>query len=53
VPLHGVLGAAIAVAVATVFWLATCSIMLARLTGLRTDVIYLLGRMAEANKANA
>ncbi len=40
-PAYGVFGAAIAVA--TVFWLLSCSIMLARIAGLRTDAIYLLG----------
>jgi O-antigen/teichoic acid export membrane protein len=53
VPLYGVLGAAIAVAIATVFWLAACSIVLARLSGLRTDVIYLLGRLVAARQASA
>lgn len=42
-PAYGVLGAAIAVAIATVLWLLACSIVLARLSGLRTDAVYLLG----------
>ena len=42
-PAYGVLGAAIAVAIATVFWLFSCSIVLARISGLRTDAVYLLG----------
>jgi hypothetical protein len=41
-PLYGVLGAAIAVAVATPFWLVSCSVTLWRLSGLRTDAVYLL-----------
>jgi O-antigen/teichoic acid export membrane protein len=47
VPAYGVLGAALAVAIATLFWLAACSIALARLSGLRTDAIFLLVRLAE------
>ena len=46
-PTYGVLGAAIAVAIATVFWLLSCSIVLARLSGLRTDAVYLLGLISE------
>lgn len=45
-PTYGVLGAAIAVAIATVFWLLSCSIVLARISGLRTDAVYLLGATA-------
>jgi O-antigen/teichoic acid export membrane protein len=45
-PLYGVLGAAIAVALATLFWLIACAVMLWRLSGLRTDAVYLLGRLA-------
>jgi O-antigen/teichoic acid export membrane protein len=41
-PLYGVLGAAIAVAIATLFWLAASAIVLARASGLRTDALYLL-----------
>ncbi len=52
-PLYGVLGAALAVAVATVFWLGACSIVLARLSGLRTDAVYLLGRLIAARQAKA
>ncbi len=43
---YGVLGAAIAVAIATVFWLLSCSIVLARISGLRTDAVYLHGPTA-------
>lgn len=48
-PLYGVLGAAIAVAIATLFWLAASAIVLMRASGLRTDALYLLsGRVAPA-----
>jgi O-antigen/teichoic acid export membrane protein len=50
-PLYGVLGAAIAVAVATLFWLVAAAIMLMRLSGLRTDALYLLGRFGAPRKA--
>jgi O-antigen/teichoic acid export membrane protein len=52
-PVYGVLGAALSVAVATVFWLGACSIVLARLSGLRTDAVYLLGRLIAARQAKA
>jgi len=52
-PLYGVIGAALAVAIATVFWLAACSVMLARLSGLRTDALYLVGRLIPARQAGA
>ena len=42
-PLYGVLGAAIAVAIATLFWLVGCAVVLDRLSGLRTDALYLIG----------
>jgi len=45
-PLYGVLGAAIAVAIATFFWLVACAVVLGRVSGLRTDALYLLGRSA-------
>jgi O-antigen/teichoic acid export membrane protein len=41
-PLYGVLGAAIAVAIATLFWLVASAIVLKRVSGLRTDALYLL-----------
>jgi O-antigen/teichoic acid export membrane protein len=41
-PLYGVLGASIAVAVATLTWLIASAIVLARFDGLRTDAVYLL-----------
>jgi O-antigen/teichoic acid export membrane protein len=48
-PLYGVLGAAIAVAIAPLFWLAASAVVLARASGLRTDALYLLsGRAAPA-----
>ncbi len=52
-PLYGVLGAAIAVAIATLFWLVGCAVVLERLSGLRTDALYLLGRRAAFNSAPA
>jgi O-antigen/teichoic acid export membrane protein len=45
-PLYGVLGAAIAVAVATVFWLLASAIVLDRLSGLRPDAVSLLAQLA-------
>ena len=50
-PLYGVLGAAIAVAIATLFWLAASAIVLARVSGLRTDAPYLIGRLAALRSA--
>ena len=41
-PLYGVLGAAMAVALATLFWLVASAVVLMRLSGLRTDALYLL-----------
>jgi O-antigen/teichoic acid export membrane protein len=52
-PLCGVLGAAIAVAIATVFWLVGCAIVLDRLSGLRTDALYLIERLAALRSAPA
>ena len=52
-PLYGVLGAAIAVAIATLFWLVGCAVVLERLSGLRTDALYLLGRLASFRSAPA
>ncbi len=52
-PLYGVLGAAIAVAIATLFWLIGCAIVLDRLSGLRTDVLYLIRRLAALRSAPA
>jgi O-antigen/teichoic acid export membrane protein len=49
-PIYGVMGAAVAVAIATVFWLLACSIVLARLRGLRTDAVYLLSQIAVARQ---
>jgi O-antigen/teichoic acid export membrane protein len=45
-PLYGVLGAAIAVAIATLFWLAASAVVLQRASGLRTDALYLLSGRA-------
>jgi len=52
-PAYGVLGAALAVAIATLFWLGATAVVLARLSGLRTDVVYLLGRVVSARGAPA
>jgi O-antigen/teichoic acid export membrane protein len=52
-PLYGVLGAAIAVAIATLFWLVACSVTLWRLSGLRTDAVYLIGKLASPRRAPA
>jgi O-antigen/teichoic acid export membrane protein len=53
VPLYGVLGAAIAIAIATLFWLIACAVVLDRLSGLRTDALYLLGRLSSPRSAPA
>jgi O-antigen/teichoic acid export membrane protein len=45
-PLYGVLGAAIAVVLATVFWLLASAIVLDRLSGLRPDAVSLLAQLA-------
>ena len=52
-PAYGVLGAAFAVAIATLFWLLATAVVLARLSGLRTDAVYLLGRLVSARRAPA
>jgi O-antigen/teichoic acid export membrane protein len=52
-PLYGVLGAAIAVTIATLFWLVACAVVLGRVSGLRTDALYLLGRSASPRSAPA
>jgi Na+-driven multidrug efflux pump len=52
-PRYGVLGAAIAVAIATLFWLVGCAVVLDRLSGLRTDAPYLIGRLAALRSAPA
>ena len=52
-PLYGVLGAAIAVAVATLFWLVACAVVLGRLSGLRTDALYLIGMLGSSRSAPA
>ncbi len=52
-PAYGVLGAAFAVAIATLFWLGATAVVLARLSGLRTDAVYLLGRLVSARRAPA
>ncbi|MDJ0512499.1 MAG: lipopolysaccharide biosynthesis protein [Methyloceanibacter sp.] len=46
VPTWGVVGAALAVAVATVVWLGACAVVLSRVSGLRTDVLYLAAHAA-------
>jgi O-antigen/teichoic acid export membrane protein len=45
-PLYGVLGAALAVAIATLFWLVASAIVIERLGGLRPDAVSLLVRVA-------
>jgi O-antigen/teichoic acid export membrane protein len=50
---YGVLGAAFAVAIATLFWLGATAVVLARLSGLRTDAVFLLGRLVSARRAPA
>jgi O-antigen/teichoic acid export membrane protein len=52
-PAYGVLGAAFAVAIATLFWLIACAVVLARVSGLRTDAVYLLGRSVAPDEAPA
>lgn len=52
-PLYGVLGAAIAVAIATLFWLAASAMVLWRLSGLRADALYLLSKVASPRQAPA
>jgi O-antigen/teichoic acid export membrane protein len=52
-PLYGVFGAAIAVAIATLFWSAACAVVLERISGLRTDAIFLLGRIRSPRRAPA
>lgn len=52
-PLYGVLGAAIAVAIATLFWLVACAIVLGPLSGLRTDALFLIGRIGSPRSAPA
>lgn len=48
VPAHGVIGAALAVALTTVVWLGACSVVLSRISGLRTDALALLHRVGGA-----
>jgi O-antigen/teichoic acid export membrane protein len=52
-PVYGVLGAAVAVAVATTFWLIATAVVLARISGLRTDAVYLLGKLLQPSSAPA
>ncbi len=52
-PAYGVLGAALAVAVAMLFWLLACAVMLSRLSGLRTDALYFIGRPGRLRGAPA
>ena len=44
VPSAGVVGAALAVALATIVWLSACAVVLARVSGLRTDALHLVFR---------
>lgn len=50
VPPLGVVGAALAVAVATLVWLGTCAVVLSRVSGLRTDVLHLASRTARERR---
>jgi O-antigen/teichoic acid export membrane protein len=52
-PLYGVLGAALAVALATLFWLITTAIVLEHLGMHRTDAVSLLGRLVFGRSAAA
>lgn len=52
-PLYGVLGAAVAVTIATLFWLIGCAVVLARLSGLRTDLLFLIGGNGSPRSATA
>ncbi len=52
-PLYGVLGAALAVALAMLFWLIASAIVIERLGGHRTDAVSLLGRIALGGSAAA
>ena len=52
-PLYGVLGAAIAMAIATLFWLVACAIVLGPSSGLRTDALFLIGRIGSPRSAPA
>lgn len=52
-PLYGVLGAALAVALATLFWLIATAIVLERLGMHRTDAVSLLGRLVLGRSATA
>ncbi len=52
-PAYGVLGASLAVAIATVFWLTATAVVLARISGLRTDAIYLFGKLSQPGSAPA
>lgn len=44
VPPLGVVGAALAVAVATLVWLSACAVVLSRVSGLRTDALHVMSR---------
>lgn len=50
-PLYGVLGAAIAVVISTLFWLAASAVVLARVGGPRTDALYLFSKVAAFRSA--
>ena len=46
VPSAGVVGAALAVALATIVWLSACAVVLARVSGLSTDALHLVFRVS-------
>jgi O-antigen/teichoic acid export membrane protein len=52
-PLYGVLGAAIAVAIATLFWLIATAVVLHRLSGMRADAIFLVRRFVSLRREAA
>lgn len=52
-PSYGVLGAALAVAIATLIWLAGSAVLLYRLSGLRVDAPYLVSRVMAVRSAPA
>jgi O-antigen/teichoic acid export membrane protein len=47
-PLFGLIGAAFAVAIAVLFWMLTSAIVLYRLSGLRTDALFLLSKARQS-----
>jgi O-antigen/teichoic acid export membrane protein len=52
-PLYGVLGAAVAVAIATPFWLIASAVVLGQVSGLRTDAAYLIWPLGAPRQVRA